>query len=240
MLLPVVAGAVALIAALAGFAMVKFFGVVFLGQPREEKLAQAHDASRLERYGLLWLAAGCVLLGLLPNVMIALLDPVTRQLVGGGLRYAATSHGWWLLAPISEDRASYSPAAFFASIALFMAFVYWAVRRYYHGRAQRVAAWDCGFPLQTSRMQEHRRRLRPTRSAASSRRFSNARANTRRRSTPSRATSASSKTPLWYWLYLPLARLVEHGTRLIAFLQHGSHRDLTCSTALSRCSPCWC
>jgi hydrogenase-4 component B len=38
MLLPVVAGAIALIAALAGFAMVKFFGVVFLGQPREEKL----------------------------------------------------------------------------------------------------------------------------------------------------------------------------------------------------------
>lgn len=62
MLLPTVAGAIALIAALAGFAMVKFFGIVFLGQPREEKLAQAHDVDRLERAGLLWLAAGCVLL----------------------------------------------------------------------------------------------------------------------------------------------------------------------------------
>ena len=27
--------------------MVKFFGVIFLGQPREEKLAQAHDAGPL-------------------------------------------------------------------------------------------------------------------------------------------------------------------------------------------------
>ena len=27
--------------------------------------------------------------------------------------------------------------------------------------------------------------------------------------------------PFWYWLYLPLARLVERGTRLIAFLQQG-------------------
>ena len=97
----------ALIAALAGFAMVKFFGVVFLGQPREEKLSQAHDAGRLERIGLLWLATGCILLGLFPNVVIALLDPVTRLLVGSGLRDAASSHGWWLLAPISEDRASY-------------------------------------------------------------------------------------------------------------------------------------
>jgi hydrogenase-4 component B len=50
MLLPLVAGAIALIAALAGFAMVKFFGVVFLGQPREEKPVQAHDAGRLERH----------------------------------------------------------------------------------------------------------------------------------------------------------------------------------------------
>ena len=81
MLLPVVAGAIALITALAGFAMVKFFGVVFLGQPREERLLRAHDAGRLERIGLLWLASGCVLLGLFPNAVIAMLDPITRLLV---------------------------------------------------------------------------------------------------------------------------------------------------------------
>ena len=206
--------------ALAGFAMVKFFGVVFLGQPREEKLTQAHDASRLERFGLLWLAAGCVLLGLLPNVVIALLDPVTRQLVGGGLRYTATSHGWWLLAPISEDRASYSPAIFLASIALFTAFVYWAVRRYYHGRAQRVAAWDCGFPLQTSRMQDTAEGFgQPIR-----RIFSPFFKRTREHPSPFDAQPryrSIVEDPLWYWLYLPLARLVEHGTRLIAFLQQG-------------------
>jgi hypothetical protein len=27
--------------------------------------------------------------------------------------------------------------------------------------------------------------------------------------------------PFWYWLYLPLTRLVELGTRIIAFLQQG-------------------
>jgi hydrogenase-4 component B len=220
MLLPVVAGAVALIAALAGFAMVKFFGIVFLGQPREEKLAQARDAGHLERLGLLWLAAGCVLLGLLPNVVIALLDPVTRQLVGSGLRYAAASHGWWLLAPISEDRASYSPAIFLCSIALFMPLVYWTVRRYYHGRLTRVPAWDCGFPLQTARMQDTAEGFGQPIRRIFSPFFKRTREHPSPFDTHPRYRSVV-EDPFWYWLYLPIARLVERGTRLIAFLQQG-------------------
>ncbi|HJV60634.1 MAG TPA: hydrogenase 4 subunit B, partial [Albitalea sp.] len=55
MLIPVVAALIALVAALAGYTMVKFFGVIFLGQPREDKLAHAHDAGTWERAGMLWL-----------------------------------------------------------------------------------------------------------------------------------------------------------------------------------------
>jgi len=220
MLLPVVAAAIALIAALAGFAMVKFFGVVFLGQPREEKLSQAHDAGRLERIGLLWLAAGCILLGLFPNVVIALLDPVTRLLVGSGLRDAASSHGWWLLAPISEDRASYSPAIFFGSIALFTPLAYWAVRRYYHGRLKRVPAWDCGFPLQTSRMQDTAEGFGQPIRRIFSPFFKRTREHPSPFDTQPRYRSVV-EDPLWYWLYLPIARIVDYGTRLIAFLQQG-------------------
>jgi len=220
MLLPVVAGAVALIAALAGFAMVKFFGVIFLGQPREEKLAQAHDVRFLERLGLLWLAIGCILLGLLPNVVIELLDPVTRLLVGGGLGGAANSQGWWLLAPISEDRASYSPAVFFGSMALIIPLVYLLVRRYYHGRLKRVPAWDCGFPLQTARMQDTAEGFgQPIRRV-----FSPFFKRTREHPSPFDAQPryrSIVEDPFWYWVYLPIARLVEHGTRLIAFLQQG-------------------
>jgi len=220
MLLPVVAGAVALIAALAGFAMVKFFGVIFLGQPREEKLAHAHDAGRLERLGLLWLAVGCVLLGLFPNVVIELLDPVTRLLVGSGLGGAANSHGWWLLAPISEDRASYSPAIFFGSIALLMSLAYLGVRRYYHGRHKRVPAWDCGFPLQTARMQDTAEGFgQPIR-----RIFSPFFKRTREHPSPFDAQPryrSLVEDPFWYWVYLPIAALVARGTRLIAFLQQG-------------------
>ena len=77
---------IALVAALAGYTMVKFFGIIFLGQPREEKLAQAHDAGMLGAHRHVWLAAGCVLLGVLPGTVIAAASmPVTRQLIGAGL-----------------------------------------------------------------------------------------------------------------------------------------------------------
>src|SRR6185312_10765559 len=71
---------IALCAALSGYVMVKFFGVVFLGQPREPALAHARDAGILERIGLVWLALGCVLLGVLPTIVVGALRTVAEQL----------------------------------------------------------------------------------------------------------------------------------------------------------------
>ena len=73
MLLPMGAAVLVLAAALAAYVMVKFFGVTFLGRPREAGLARAHDAGVLERIGLVWLALGCVALGLLPTYVIGAL-----------------------------------------------------------------------------------------------------------------------------------------------------------------------
>ena len=58
MLIPLGAAALALTVALAAYVMVKFYGVIFLGQPREASLVDAHDANWLERLGLGWLAFG--------------------------------------------------------------------------------------------------------------------------------------------------------------------------------------
>ena len=68
MFVPVATAALALAVALAGYVMVKFYGVVFLGLPREESLAEAHDAGLFERPGLVWLAFWCVVLGRDPGV----------------------------------------------------------------------------------------------------------------------------------------------------------------------------
>jgi hypothetical protein len=134
--------------------MVKFFGVIFLGRPREDKLQRAHDASRFERIGLAWLATGCVALGLFPAQVILGIDRVTRLLVDFGLAEAVHANGWLLLAPASVQRASYSPVIFLLVVAASIALTAIAVRILYHGRQRRAPAWDCGYPDQTARMQD--------------------------------------------------------------------------------------
>jgi formate hydrogenlyase subunit 3/multisubunit Na+/H+ antiporter MnhD subunit len=110
MMLPVGAALVALSAALAAYVMVKFFGVIFLGQPREPALNRAQDAGILERIGLIWLALGCFVLGLLPTYIIGALRTVVAQLSGASL--PSGNAPWWLLMPVPGGRASYSATVF--------------------------------------------------------------------------------------------------------------------------------
>ena len=152
MLLPLGASLVALAAALAAYVMVKFYGVVFLGQPREPSLANAHDAGRLEKAGLAWLAAGCVLLGLLPAQVVRGLGYVTHQLTG----YAVpTSQGWpWLLAPLPDREVSYAPLVLLLVIAAVVAITFLTVRLMYRREVRRAPPWDCGFVRVDPRMQD--------------------------------------------------------------------------------------
>jgi formate hydrogenlyase subunit 3/multisubunit Na+/H+ antiporter MnhD subunit len=152
MLLPLGTAVVALAAALAGYVMVKFFGVVFLGQPREAALREAHDAGWRERAGMLWLAAGCVLLGLFPNQAISLLALVPAEL---GLLERGTAFGrWWLLDPVAGRQASYAPLVFLLIVGLCVAATMLVVSRVYRRRVRRAAPWDCGFVRLDSRMQD--------------------------------------------------------------------------------------
>lgn len=152
MTVPIVAALVAMSAALASYTMVKFFGIVFLGQPREAKLARARDANAWERLAFGWFALASVLLGLMPVQFVKVLDPVTRALVGSGV--AANDHGWLLFAPVSAARASYMPAVFMLFFVACCALAWVLVRRFYHGRLRRAAPWSCGFPFTTARMQD--------------------------------------------------------------------------------------
>src|SRR5450432_4619465 len=152
MLLPLGAALLALAAALAGYVMVKFFGVIFLGQPREPALQHAHDAGFAERLGLAWLALGCVLLGFFPTNIISLLSVVTQELNLGGLPLSDAP--WWLLVPIPERQSSYAPLAFFAVIVIVVVLAIFSVRLFYHQRIRIGAAWDCGFGGLNSRMQD--------------------------------------------------------------------------------------
>ncbi|KVU29166.1 formate hydrogenlyase [Burkholderia ubonensis] len=152
MTVPITAALIAMTAALAGYTMVKFFGIVFLGQPREAKLSRARDANGWERLAFCWFAAAGVLLGLMPAQFVKILDRVTRTLVGAGI--GADNHGWLLFVPVSTARASYMPAVFMLFFVACCALAWVLVRRFYHGRLRRAAPWSCGFPFSNARMQD--------------------------------------------------------------------------------------
>src|ERR1700682_2026070 len=152
MLLPLGAALLALAAALAGYVMVKFFGVIFLGQPREPTLQHAHDAGFAERLGLAWLAFGCLLLGFFSTSAISQFSIVTMQLGLGKL--PSSNAPWWLLVPIPERQSSYAPLVFFAVIVVVLLLAIVNVRFFYHQRIRKGDAWDCGFGGLNSRTQD--------------------------------------------------------------------------------------
>lgn len=151
MLVPLGAAALALTVALAAYVMVKFYGVIFLGQHREPSLTEAHDANVLERIGLAWLAAGCIAIGVQPQLAIRASGGATQMLLGQTI---APGTWAWRIAPIAPDQASYSGWIFLGVILSVVAITFLAVRFAAHGRVRRTAPWDCGYPWLTSRMQD--------------------------------------------------------------------------------------
>jgi formate hydrogenlyase subunit 3/multisubunit Na+/H+ antiporter MnhD subunit len=218
MLIPVGAAVLALTAALAAYVMVKFYGVIFLGQPREPALERAHDAGPLERAGLLWLATASIALGLMPASVLALLAPVTQSLVGS----AVVSHGAGLLwlAPISPERASYAPLLFLGGTFAVIAASFVVVRTLFRVAIRRSAPWDCGFPALDARMQDSAEGLgQPIRHM-----FGPMFRMHRRLPSPfdmAPRYEVSVEDRLWYGLYEPLARLVHHLAERIGRLQQG-------------------
>jgi len=219
MLIPVVAALIALVAALAGYTMVKFFGVIFLGQPREAKLSQAHDAGMWERIGMGWLVLGCITLGLFPVQFIQLIDPVTQRLIGAGLGQQVAD-GSWLLVPVAIERASYGPVIFLLGVSASFALAYLLVRWFYHGRIRHAVPWDCGFPCQNARMQDTAEGFgQPIREIFAPFFHMEKELPGPFDNKPRYRVTVSDH--FWYWLYLPIAAIVERIARLIGLLQQG-------------------
>ncbi len=218
MLVPVAAAVIALAAALSGYVMVKFYGVVFLGQPREAKLSEAHEAGPWQRVALAWLAAGCIVLGIAPATVIGMLDPITRAFTGHGM--ASLAQGWLFLAPIEPQRASYSPALFFAGLFVTVGLAWIGVRLFYHGRMRRSAPWDCGFPFLNARMQDTAEGFgQPVKVVFQPAFRIHTEAPSPLDAHPRYRETAEDR--FWYALYLPVKRAVERATALVTVLQRG-------------------
>jgi hypothetical protein len=159
-------------------------------------------------------------LGLLPVFMIEQLNEVVRTITGASLPSDALESGWLWLTPTAAAQASYSPVIFFLVIAAGFALTFLIVRWMYHGRLRRAPPWDCGYPEQTSRMEDtadgfgqpirqifapvfliHREIPRPN--------------------DPRPVFRQEVEDRHWRGLYMPVARLTEFVSRQIGRLQQG-------------------
>ena len=217
MMLPVATASIALVIALAAYVMVKFYGVIFLGQPRNPALKHAHETGIWQRMGMLWLASACVLLGLLPSAVIVLISPAVQQLAG---RVLTNDGGWLVLAPMDAARASYAPLPFWLAILAVLLLVYGLVRFRYTDRLRRSAAWQCGFPAVTARMQDSAEGFgQPIQHI-----FSSFMQVERQFPQPQDRTphyASASIDQWWHFLYLPIVAAVNWLSRQAARLQHG-------------------
>src|SRR5690606_31760411 len=125
--------------ALSAYGTVKFYGMTVLGQSRDAAASHARDAGLWQRCGLVWLGAGCAVLGVLPVHGIRAIDFVTAPLVGRSLLTAEALDAWFFLTPVNAARASYSAPLFLAGMLFFVTVSALLVRHMAERRTRRVA-----------------------------------------------------------------------------------------------------
>ncbi len=208
--LPLAAAVVVLVLAIAGLAVVKLYGIGFLGLARA---TTAHaEASLWERLAMGFFAVGCVLFGLFPGLAVDAIAPITHQLLPGKL---LAQPGIELLTPISPSRASYSPGVFFLGItvAILITFllVWWRFGRPW----RRAPVWACGFAGPTTpRMQDSASGF----SQPLLRIFTSI---LRPSDQQDGSFQVTVREPFWDFLYVPLISMMYSVAARVLRLQHG-------------------
>jgi len=139
------APALALVGAIAVGTFVKLLGTVFAGAPRSAQGANAHepDSSMLAP---MWVMAGCcVLIGVLPVMLVGILDRAVSVWTG-------------TVAAPGASAATYLPLKSLTIIAIALlatvgAAGLWFFRCKVNLAAREGLTWDCGYARPTSRMQ---------------------------------------------------------------------------------------
>ena len=144
-LVPAVGALLALSAALAAACFVKAFGVTFLGRARTPAAAGARETDTNSLAAMFFLAALCLVAGILPGFFIDALAPVTKSLVGIAMPHQAGVE-WLSIVPIAESRSSYNGLLVFIFIVFSGTFAAFAIHRLASDKLRRGPAWDCGYP----------------------------------------------------------------------------------------------
>ncbi|HZQ11931.1 MAG TPA: hydrogenase 4 subunit B [Pseudolabrys sp.] len=144
-LVPAVGALLALSAALAAACFVKAFGMSFLGRPRTPVAANAQETDGSSLAAMYFLAALCLVAGVLPGLFIDALAPVSRALVTTAMPHQ-TGIEWLTIVPIAESRSSYNGLLVFVFVTLSGSIAAFAIHRLASDRLRRGPAWDCGYP----------------------------------------------------------------------------------------------
>jgi hydrogenase-4 component B len=144
-LVPAVGALLALSAALAAACFVKAFGVTFLGRPRTPAAERARETDALSLAAMFFLAALCLVAGILPGFFIDALAPVVQGLVGARMP-VQSGVDWLSIVPIAESRSSYNGLLVFLFMVASGALAAFAIHRLASDRLRRAPPWDCGYP----------------------------------------------------------------------------------------------
>ncbi len=144
-LVPAVGALLALSAALAAACFVKAFGVTFLGRARTPAAAGARETDTNSLAAMFFLAALCLVAGILPGFFIDALAPVTKSLIGLSMPHQAGVE-WLSIVPIAESRSSYNGLLVFIFVVFSGSFAAFAIHRLASDKLRRAPAWDCGYP----------------------------------------------------------------------------------------------
>lgn len=145
LVIPAVGGLLALAAAFAAACFVKLYGISFLGRPRSDVAASAHETDGFSLTAMFALAAFCLIAGILPGLFIDALAPVSKDMVGNIMPHQAGLQ-WLTIVPIAESRSSYNGLLVFLFAALCGTVAASAIHRLASDRLRRAPAWDCGYP----------------------------------------------------------------------------------------------
>jgi hydrogenase-4 component B len=143
----VVIAALALIGGLAVACFTKAFGIVFLGEPRGEHAAHAHEAGHAMRIPMQTLAAACLLIGMLSPVVVRALAPLLEQVTGLPPERVGLE--------VAQAAGTLGSITMCALGLVALAAVLTALRRSVLSRrlVNQAATWDCGYVQPTPRMQ---------------------------------------------------------------------------------------
>jgi hypothetical protein len=125
---------------------VRVYGTAFLGRPRSDAAARAHDVPLAQQIAMGALALLCILGGLLGAPLAAVIAPVVQTFAGGALPAPGSGPTPFSLVAFDSARSVYDAAviALFVAIASLVTLV--VVHRLSERRTRRGPAWDCGFP----------------------------------------------------------------------------------------------